>query len=176
MFDEKTLRTAFRGFNRADVMSCIEQVANKFKLQLEQLEKQLREAREENDRLKAAASAEDVGALKAELAMYKAENEALQAECASLKQELEQCKDAPVRTESEELEIYRRAERTEREARERASKICEQTSAALADITSKVETATAEMIGILQTWEEAAAGTKVALQEASNAVSSIRHP
>ena len=174
MFDEKTLRTAFRGFNRADVMACIEQVANKFKLQLEQLEKQLREAREENDRLKAAVSAEDVDALKAELAGYKAENEALQAECASLKQELEQHKDAPARTETEELEIYRRAERTEREAKERAARICEQTAAALADITAKVDTATAEMAGILQNWEEAAAGAKVALQEASDAVSSIR--
>ena len=44
-----------------------------------------------------------------------------------------------------ELEAYRRAERTERAARQRAAQLCNQANAILADATAKVEEAGSQM-------------------------------
>ena len=154
MADVKSFRTALRGFNRNDVVAYIEYLTNKYNSQIEQLNNQLAAARQ------AAASSADT--------------EALEARCAALEAELEQYRNAGVPTESDELEVYRRAERTEREARERAAQIYAQTNAVLADATQKVDTATGEMAAQLQNCIAAADAAKALLQDAAQAMNAIR--
>lgn len=145
MPENMTLRSALHGFNRRDVLACIEQLNNNYKAQILSLEAQLRELQEENAQLKAnleaAATAND---------------------------------DASVHTEAAELEVYRRAERTEREARERAARVCEQTNTALAEVVETVEAATAQMSVLLQSWSDAAENTRAVLLSASEAINAIR--
>ena len=88
--------------------------------------------------------------------------------------ELEQYRNADVPTESDELEVYRRAERTEREARERAAQIYAQTNTVLADATRKVDSATGEMAAQLQNCIAAADAAKALLQDAAQAMNAIR--
>ena len=93
MAEEMALRSAINGFNRRDVINCVQQINNKHKLQVQMLEAQLGELQAENDRLKA------------------------QLEAALAKPTV------PCGSDAQELETYRRAERTEREARERAARV-----------------------------------------------------
>ena len=97
-------RSAFRGFNREDVVHYIEYLNNYYIRQLEDLNAQLQAA-------KAAAPAANTD-LETRL------QEALDR-CAQLEAQLaakEEAPAVPTATE-EELEAYRRAERTERQAR-----------------------------------------------------------
>lgn len=159
MADAKSFRTAFRGFNREDVVHYIEYITHKYNSQLEQLNNQLCAAQEELTQLKAAPASglED-----------------LQARCAALEAELAQYKAAPSYTEADELETYRRAERTERAAKERAAQIYAQANAVLADATVKVDTAAKEMAVQLQSCMTAADAAKALLQDAVDAMYAIR--
>ena len=94
MADLQHFRSAFRGFNRQDVVNYIEFMNQKHNSQIEQLNTQLQNAREELRQLKAAPVA---------------------AQAQSAPQE-----SIPSDTE---LEAYRRAERAERKAQERAAQI-----------------------------------------------------
>ena len=145
MSENIPLRTAFHGFNRRDVLACIEQLNNNYKSQIVSLEAQLRELQEENAQLRADLNA-------AAAPNY----------------------DTQVHTEAAELEVYRRAERTEREARERAARVCEQTNTALAEVVETVEAATAQMSVLLQSWSDAAENTRAVLLSASEAINAIR--
>ncbi|MBR2309573.1 MAG: hypothetical protein IKA47_03455 [Oscillospiraceae bacterium] len=120
----KNFRTALGGFNREDVVRYIEYMNNKHSAELEQLKTQLQTAKDELAKV-------DNTELLAKL-------EAAEARCTELEAQLAAGTPAPVVSGSE-LEIYRRAERAERLARERASQIYAQANAALADATVKVE-------------------------------------
>ena len=102
----------------------------------------------------------------------------LQERCAELEQNAPA---APALTTEDELEVYRRAERTERMARERADMIYRQTNGILKDVSLRVND-TAEQIlpmadqllnqlNLLQTTVSA---TRQSLQDASVILSTLR--
>lgn len=152
-------RTAFRGFNREDVVHYIEYLNNFYNGQLEQLNAQLQ-----------AAQATDNTELMARL-------EAAEARCAQLEAELAEAQQAvptPVSTTDEELAAYRRAEKTERLAQERANLIYTQANAVLAEVTLKAETASAQVAAAADQVTAKLQGTKAAFDEAVAALYAIR--
>lgn len=119
-------RTAFRGFHREDVVNYIQYMTNQHNAQLEQLRAQSQPADEDLQARLAAAEARV------------AELEALVS------------REPAVVSSAEELEAYRRAERTERVARDRAQQIYTQAHAVLADATLKAEAASEQFSAISQ--------------------------
>ena len=112
-------RSALNGFNRNDVVQYIEYLNNHYQSQLQQLTNQLENA-------KAAPADNDL----------QAQLDAALARCAELEAKLSQGG-----SEGAELETYRRAEKAERMANERAQRIYEKTNAALAEACVKAEEA-----------------------------------
>ena len=154
MAELQYFRTSFRGFNREDVVRYIEYMNQQHKKQLEQMNAQL--------------SAVDP-TLAARL-------EAAEARCAQLEAELEALRNAQaaVTTTAEELEAYRRAERAERQAQERAQQIYTQASAVLADVTLKAESASAQFTAVADEMSVKLQSTKDALQDAVATLYAIR--
>ena len=163
MANNQHFRTAFRGFNREDVVHYIEYLNNHYTRQLDDLSAQLQAAQ-------AAAPAANAD-LEAKL------QEALDR-CAQLEAQLAEQKTAePVAVLSpteEELEAYRRAERTERQARERAEQIYTQANAILAEVTTKAETASAQVASAVDQVTTTLQGTKTAFEDAVSALYAIR--
>ena len=125
-------RSAFRGFNREDVVQYIDYLNNHYSAQIEHLREQLQ-----------AGPAPD--------AYMQARLDAAEARCAQLEEQLAELQAAapaaaPVASSSqEELEAYRRAESAERQARERAQQIYIRANAVLAEVTLKAESASAQV-------------------------------
>ena len=151
-------RSAFRGFNREDVVQYIEYINNQHALQLQQLHTQLQEA------LSKPADADLAARL-----------EAAEARCAQLEAELDELKAAaPASATEEELEAYRRAERAERQAKERAQQIYTQANAVLADVTLKAESASAQVAAAADQVTAKLQSTKEAFQDAVATLYAIR--
>lgn len=139
-------RTAFNGFNRDDVVHYLEYLNSKHTAQVNQLHSEIEFL---HSKLESAqpdpAQEEIIAALEQERDDLRAQVEALQARCAQLEEG--QCSApavAPVNT-AEELEIYRRAERTERAARERADLLHRQANAVLTEASVRVNDAAAQI-------------------------------
>ena len=133
---------------------------------------------------------EDMQTAQAELAKVKAapvaendlaaELEALRAKCATLEEELTQCKSS-ASAETAELEAYRRAERMERMARERAEQVYSLTNGILADASAQVD-GVADQIGNLadtvmlqlEQLKGVVGSSKEALKSASESLYSLR--
>lgn len=148
----QNFRSAFYGFNREDVVRYIEFLNNQHKNQLDQLHNQLQAA-------KAAPANSD---LQAQLT-------AALEKCAQLEVQL-----SNTATTEQELEAYRRAERAERMAKERAAQIYAQANAALADATLKVQSAADGMKTIASQVTAQAQQSEQLLQEAAAALYAIR--
>ena len=192
----QNFRSAFNGFNREDVVHYLEYINTKHNNQVSQLTA-------ENQELRAAAQqpVEDQRELVASLkvqcdeltAQLEAERsriaeltgrlEALQTRC----QELEAQAEAAVPAEtisslaSEELEAYRRAERIEREAKERAELVYFQANGVLTEATGKVESISTDITDMadqvmrqLTQLQIAVSSSKQALQDASSIMNTIR--
>ena len=156
-------RSAFNGFNREDVVHYIEYLNNQHNSQLEQLNTQLQTALEK-------AASEGSSDLQSQL-------DAALARCAELEQALaqkEQETSTALTTTEEELEAYRRAERTERMARERAEQIYTQANAVLADATLKAENAAAQISAVTDQISEQLQQTKNSFQDAVATLYAIR--
>ena len=162
MANVQHFRSAFNGFNRDDVVNYIAYLNNQHNAQIQQLTTQLHTAQE------ALIAANDVTVPQAE----NEELEALRARCAALEEELEKYKDAV--PENAELEAYRRAERAERLAQERAGQIYAQASAVLADATASVDAVAQQMSAQLQSCIACADSAKATLQDAASAMYAIR--
>lgn len=152
-----TFRTAFRGFNREDVVRYIEFMNNQHRIQLEQLRNQVQ--------------ATDPG-LQARL-------EAAEARCAELEALL--AAQVPAANEDTELEAYRRAEKAERLANDRAQQIYTQAHAVLADVTLKTEAASQQFAAIsqqisdqMQAYQQSVDSTRLVLQDAVSTLYAIR--
>ena len=126
----------------------------------------------------AASDNEEVADLRCQLAQA-------QENCARLEAELQAkavpAATVPSTTVEKELEAYRRAERIERLARERADQLYRQTNGVLADATVKVDQVAADIGGIadqvvaqLQMLQQAVTGSKQALQDAASVMYAIR--
>lgn len=131
-------RSSFNGFNRQDVVRYMEFVNNRHASQVAQLTNELEYLRGKQDTLDAGR----VSQLEKELSAAQAENAALRQRVAQLEQQAGQTGTAP--TESE-LEAYRRAERVERTARERANQLSRQAAQTLDQAGSQVEDAAGQI-------------------------------
>ena len=122
----QNFRTAFRGFNRQDVVNYIEFMHNQHNSQIQQL----------NTQLQNAANRATDAELQARLEAAEAKIKELEAQLAQAGGDA-----APVSCTEQELEAYRRAERAERIANERSAAICNQANAALAEAGLQVDNA-----------------------------------
>lgn len=141
-------RSALNGFNREDVASYLEYLNSKHTAQVNQLTSEADFLRAKLDTVQSAdGQSEIISALEEERNDLRTQLEELKAYCATLEQALTEARNAPATTISavpvacnaaEELEIYRRAERTERMAKERADLIYRQTNGVLNEASIRV--------------------------------------
>lgn len=160
MSELKNFRNAFRGFNRQDVVNYIEYINNTHNTQVEQL----------NNQLQAALARPTDEEMKAKLEAAEARIAELEATLAQ--QDRAVLSDGASCTE-QELEAYRRAERVERVAKERAEQIYAQANGVLAEATLKAESASAHIGAIadqvsnqLKEYQDSVLETKATFQEA----------
>ena len=187
MATQMNFRSAFNGFNREDVVHYIEFLNSKHAADLNQLNAELEYLRKKQPEQPAPAADNVVEqqaarirelfdrctALEQELNAAKVENEQLAAQV--------QQQDSGHSRLEDELEAYRRAERTERYARERAENLYRQANGALADATVKVDEAalqfsqmTDHVVAQLSDLQNAVDSSKQALRDAAATLYAIR--
>lgn len=146
------------------------------------LEQQAARIRELFDRCKDQEA--QIAQLTAQLADARATVDSARSETARLTGDLDQARQTQLAHQSrreDELEAYRRAERTERLARERAEQMYRQANAVLADAAAKVDDAanligqmTDSVVGELSQLQSAVSGSKQALSDAANSLYAIQ--
>ena len=182
MAELQTFRSAFNGFNREDVVRYIEYLNTRHNDQLAQLNNELSQLREQL----AQAQAEPNRQADLELRLEESQERcaALEAELADTAAQLEKAltdnHNAQIRSENE-LEAYRRAERTERLARDRAEQLYAQANGALAEATTLVDEAAGQIGAMandlaaqMTTFRDTVIGTKSVLADAAATMYSIR--
>lgn len=179
----QNFRSAFNGFNREDVVRYLEYINTKHTTQVNQLNSEVDYLRARLETIQPDIKlAEERDALKEQVA-------ALEQRCAELEAKLAEAPDAactavPVAaapSASDELEAYRRAERTERMARERAELVHHQVNGILSEATIKVESLSQEIgtmadqvMAQLSQLQGAVAGSKKTLQDAAATMYSLK--
>lgn len=173
-------RSALNGFNRDDVVKYIEFMNSKHNTEVNQLRSEIESLKSElvTRVVQAAPSQVTEGALEA----ANRRCAELEQECTQLRQHLEEAKAQPAPIpNTEELEAYRRAERVERLAQERAAQIRNQANGILADASARVDEAATQISAMasqvqtqLEQLQEAVSGSKQVLQDASSAMFAIR--
>ncbi|MBR4291400.1 MAG: hypothetical protein IKT52_12305 [Oscillospiraceae bacterium] len=187
---QQTFRNALNGFNREDVVHYIEYLNAQHASEVNRLQSELDFLRSSAQQVPAAPVESVTDELVAQQAARIRELfdqcKAQEATIAELTARLEQVQSAPIEPvctahTDGELEAYRRAERTERMARERAGQLYRQANAVLADATVKVDDAAAlisrmadQVAGQVAEFQSAITGSKQALQDAAAAMSAIR--
>ena len=137
----QNFRSAFNGFNREDVVHYIEYLNSKHTAAVNQLKSENQTLTDELAALQAKPDlTEEYELLQADNQNLRSQLEALTAQIEELTQQLEEAQQVTPLAD-EELEAYRRAEKAERTARERARQIYCQATGALADATSQVDDA-----------------------------------
>lgn len=201
MASSQNFRTAFNGFNREDVVHYLEYINTKHTNQLNQLtaENESLRARLEglpdadSQRLLVESLEEKCRDLNAQLEEATARAEALEQQLAAAQSrcaELERAAVQPAKPEpetgltptaSDELEAYRRAERIEREAKERSELVYYQANSVLTQTTAKVDSISADITQMadqvmrqLTQLQAAVSSGKQALQDASSIMGTIR--
>ena len=180
----QNFRSAFNGFNREDVVHYLEYINSRHTAQVNQLtaEKEaLRSQLPDEDRL---------SSLQDQCEDLRAQLDAALARCAQLEKQLEEAQAQPIPAQAppapssgvtEELETYRRAERIEREARERAELVYFQANSVLTEATGKVDGIAADITDMadqvmsqLTQLQMAVSSSKQALQDAVSIMNTIR--
>lgn len=178
----QNFRTAFNGFNRDDVVNYISFITTKHENQINQLNSELDQLRQELAEQPAAPAVDET------------ELEALRAQVAALKDELRE-KDSIIDNlrapqpapavsplTEQELNAYRRAESAERRAMERVNQMYAQASGVLGDTVARLEensgsvSQLAELVRADLTKLEAAIIQSKAVLADSAAVLSAIHP
>lgn len=161
MAEQQLFRTAFNGFNRDDVVQYIEELNARHAAEVNQLNADLQYLQEKLDALESICPENDapmmgdpmnvdsglVEELEAKLADAEDAAKTAKAQLDAQKAEnlrLQVLLDAALARQNEanntvELDTYRRAERVERDARNRARMVSDKANAALSDATSKVD-------------------------------------
>jgi ElaB/YqjD/DUF883 family membrane-anchored ribosome-binding protein len=188
---QQTFRNALGGFNREDVVHYIEYLNAQHAAEISQLNSELTFLRDK---------AEHEIPVLAELANLK-NDELVEQQAARIRELFDRCQEQEKQIEQlkaelqqaqqqppvnkprmeDELEAYRRAERIERLARERAEQVYHQTNAVLADATVKVDEAAAliaqlsdKFVGELSELQAAVAGSNQSLRNAVATMYAIR--
>ncbi len=188
-------RSSLHGFNRQDVANYLEYLNNRHAAQVNQLNTDLEALRRQ-----AEAPAEDpqrtalearcreleqqLEAVRKERDEALAQREAAEQKLASARQDREEAllRSCGEKLEANrELEAYRRAERTERMARERAEQVYSETGTVLTQASNRIETALRQMTGIsqqvtgqLDTLQTAIASSRLALQDAAQTIDKLK--
>lgn len=176
-------RSALNGFNRQDVARYLEYLNTQHNAQLNQLQTDLdnlrRKAEPEGDdpREKRLRELENkCMELETQLAAMQAQRD----EALRQREAVVQVSGARLDT-NQELEAYRRAERAERVAKERANLIYAQTGAVLNQASVRVEGAIRQVTGIsqqvstqLDTLQAAISSSRLALQDAADTISRLK--
>lgn len=188
-------RSSLHGFNRQDVANYLEYLNNRHAAQMNQLNTDLEALRRQ-----AEAPAEDpqrtalearcreleqqLEAARKERDEALAQREAAEQKLASARQDREEAllRSCGEKLEANrELEAYRRAERTERMARERAEQVYSETGTVLTQASNRIEAALRQMTGIsqqvtgqLDTLQTAIASSRLALQDAAQTIDKLK--
>ena len=188
-------RSSLNGFNRQDVANYLEYLNNRHAAQVNQLNTDLEALRRQ-----AEAPAEDpqrtalearcreleqqLEAVRKERDEALAQREAAEQKLASARQDREEAllRSCGEKLEANrELEAYRRAERTERMARERAEQVYSETGTVLTQASNRIEAALRQMTGIsqqvtgqLDTLQTAIASSRLALQDAAQTIDKLK--
>ena len=188
-------RSSLHGFNRQDVANYLEYLNNRHAAQVNQLNTDLEALRRQ-----AEAPAEDpqrtalearCRELEQQLSIARkerdealAQREAAEQKLASARQDREEAllRSCGEKLEANrELEAYRRAERTERMARERAEQVYSETGTVLTQASNRSEAALRQMTGIsqqvtgqLDTLQTAIASSRLALQDAAQTIDKLK--
>ena len=194
----QNFRSAFNGFNREDVVHYLEYINAKHTQLVNQLTSENQELRAAADRPVVEDQSELVASLQAQLAELTEQLEQEKNRCAELTgklealeircQELETQEDvAPPAAETisvlvtEELEAYRRAERIEREARERSELVYFQANSVLTEASTKVDAIATDITDMadqvmrqLTQLQISVSSSKQALQDAASIMGTIR--
>lgn len=191
----QNFRSALNGFNREDVVNYIAYLNNAHTSQLGQRNTELQTLQAELDALRSQpkedhspliaeleAAKANASALEQALQEQKAGYAALEQELVALREQLAQAQQDASRPQTEEeLEAYRRAERTERLAGERVALLYQQANGVLADATVRVdETATqvsdmVDQVAVqLSQLQTAVLASKSALKDAAAAMYAVR--
>ena len=194
MSTPQSFRSALNGFNREDVVHYLEYLNTKHSNQVNQLTAENETLRQQVEALPDAESQRLlVASLEEKCAGLTRQLEQSQSRCAELEQQLEQfhCavpeQPAPVQepalspSASEELEAYRRAERIEREAKERAELVYFQANNVLTEASARVDGISSDITEMadkvmtqLTQLQVAVSSSKQALQDASSIMGAIR--
>lgn len=203
MAEQQLFRTAFNGFNRDDVVQYIEELNARHAAEVNQLNADLQYLQEKLDALEAVCPENDapmmgepmtdnsdlVEDLEAKLA--EAEEAAKTAKTQLDEQKAENLRlqvllDAALARQNEahntaELDTYRRAERVERDARNRARMVSDKANAALSDATNKVDETAIQISELtdaamqqLKQLQLAISGSKQVLRDTATVLYSIR--
>ena len=192
----QNFRSAFNGFNRDDVVKYLEYINSRHHAQVNQLTGENEYLRQQLESAQAAPGAQEelqrlqelCASQQAELEELRAVRTAMEARCSGMEKELEEAQRKAEEAQSttqcgvaQELEAYRRAERMERQARERSEQIYRQTNSVLADATVQLEDATGgifqladQVMGQLEQLRSAVERSKQALKNASDTMYAIR--
>ena len=176
----QNFRSAFNGFNREDVVHYLEYLNSKHTSQVNQLTVENEELRAQLEKLPSEDLTESLNARIAELEeqLSQAQARVEELENQAAQQEVPQ---TPAPSVSEELEAYRRAERIEREARERAELVYFQANGVLTEAAAKVDGISGDITDMadqvmtqLTQLQMAVSKSKQALQDASSIMNTIR--
>ena len=169
-------RSAFNGLNREDVVHYIEFSNSRHEAEVNQLKEQIEFYRKE-------LAVQGVAAQMAEkerTAALEQKCSEQEAEIESLRQLLEEASQHQSSAD-EELEAYRRAERTERLAKNRVSQMYTQANAAIADTAANLDVAAANLGQVaqdamdkIQALQAAVTGSKQVISDAALALGAIR--
>ena len=191
MSTPQSFRSALNGFNREDVVHYLEYLNTKHSNQVNQLTAENETLRQQVEALPDAESQRLlVASLEEKCAELTRQLEQSQSRCAELEQQLEQSHCAvPEQVQepalspsaSEELEAYRRAERIEREAKERAELVYFQANSVLTEASARVDGISSDITEMadkvmtqLTQLQVAVSSSKQALQDASSIMGTIR--
>ena len=172
----QNFRSAFNGFNREDVVRYLEYINTRHQNQIHELTGEAEALRQQL----AAAQAGQNDDQEAQLAAVTGERDALRAQLEQLQSSQPQAPEAPA-VEEGALDAYRRAERIERNARERAELVYHQASGVLNEAIARVDGTTAEItakaddaMSQLTQLQMAVSASKQALQDALSLMNAIR--
>jgi hypothetical protein len=186
----QNFRSAFNGFNREDVVHYLEYINAKHMQLVNQLTSENQQLRAAADKASVDDQGELVAFLQAQVAELIAQLEEEKNRCAELTGKLEALEAqseivTPAETISslatEELEAYRRAERIEREARERSELVYFQANSVLTEAFAKVDTIANDITDMadqvmrqLTQLQISVSSSKQALQDAASIMGTIR--